>query len=160
MALGVGTNSYLNAIAADAYFADRLNSSVWVASTTKDQALIQATKMIDNLKFKGYKAVPTQALMFPRIPSEQLYGYQMTHYDEYGMYSVTTPQRVLDATCELAIWLLQDDYTAPNDLEQFDNVKLGGLEVKTSTSTEKKLPPMVIELLKPFRDSSMRLVRA
>ena len=85
MALIVGTNSYLNSTAADAYFADRLYSTVWTASTTKDQALIQATKMIDNLKFKGFKAVSTQALMFPRSPNSVAL-YSINYYDEYGLF--------------------------------------------------------------------------
>ncbi len=156
MALVVGTNSYLNATEADAYFADRLNSSVWTSSTEKDQALIQATKMIDNLKFIGMKAVITQPLMFPRIPVH--FNHRITR-DEYGLYSTTYPQRLKEAVCELAIWLLQDDYTAPNDLEQFSDVKLGALEVQMSGSTEKKLPPLVISLLAPYRDDSVRLVR-
>jgi hypothetical protein len=152
MALIVGTNSYIDADDADLYFADRLNSAVWTNSTTKDQALIQATKLIDNESFLGIRTNPTQPLSFPRFG---------IYLDGVMIDSNVVPQRVIDATCELAIWLLQSDYTAPDDLESYSRVQLGPIEVEMNGSSggSKSLPPMVVGLLRQYKNSSMTLIK-
>ncbi len=50
--------AYATVDEANAYFVDRLHSTVWdnASDTQKRQALIQATEDIDWLNFKGYKA--------------------------------------------------------------------------------------------------------
>lgn len=152
MALTVGTNSYISVANADIYFADRLNSSVWtgaVAVGLKDQALIQASQIINNKQFVGIRTVPTQLMAFPRFG---------IYVDSILIDSSVVPKNVIDATCELAIWLLQDDYTAPDDLAQFGKVQLGPISIETK-SASKKLPPMVNNLLRPFINSSFNLVR-
>jgi len=152
MALTVDTNSYIGTTDADTYFADRLNSDLWTGDD-KDKALIQATQIIDNSNYLGSKISTTQALKFPRY---DLYD------DGIALASDETPQRVLDATCELAIYLLQEDYSAPNDMADYGRVKIGALEVETSGgggTGVKTLPPLVNDLLKPFIISGTRLVR-
>lgn len=53
---------------ADLYFCNRLNSKVWEQAEENDKkkALIEATRLIDRLNFKGSKADLTQWLQFPR----------------------------------------------------------------------------------------------
>ncbi len=46
MVLVLGTNSYATVAEADAYFADNLRNPEWTALTTKDEALITASKSI------------------------------------------------------------------------------------------------------------------
>ena len=157
MALTVGTNSYISVADADLYFADRLNSAVWtgaVAVGLKDQALIQASQIINNKQFVGIRTVPTQSLSFPRAG---------VYLDSVLLDSSVVPKNVIDATCELAIWLLQSDYTEPDALSQFGKVQLGPIAVETktssSTSVAKKTPPMVNDLLRPFTISTFNLVR-
>ena len=152
MALEVGKNSYITLEDANTYFADRLNSTEWDSATDPDKskALIQATKIIDTKQYFGYKTSETQLLKFPRIG---------LCYDGVKIDSSIVHQNVKDAVCELAIWLLQDDFTAPNDLAQFNSVELGALKVETSSNQTKGLPPLVSDLLKPFMDTSRRLVR-
>lgn len=152
MALTVDTNSYISRADAITYFSDRLNSAEWTDATDadKDASLIQATKIIDTITFTGKKYSSTQVLKFPR---SQIY------YDGYLLDATIVPQQVLDATCEFAIWLLQDDYTAPDDLMNFESVTLGPIEVQTKVSVSRNYPPMVTMLLSSFVDSSLRLVR-
>lgn len=153
MALEVGTNSYISEADADTYFADRLNAESWTGDN-RSKALIQATKMIDFKKFKGVKTSEAQALKFPRIGLVD---------DGVIVDRDTVPQKVKDATCELAIYLLQEDYSAPDDLAEFGSVKVGSIEVNTqgggrTTSGGKELPPFVKELLK-FAVSSKSMLR-
>jgi len=155
MALTVNINSYISLADAETYTTDRLNVTAWDADTdaNKNKALIQATTLIDNGRYTGSRTDTTQALAFPR--------YDL-YVDGILLPSSTTPQRVLDATCELAIYLLQSDYTAPNDMAEYDRVKIGELEVEVSgsnSSTVKTLPPLVNDLLSPFVISSTLLVK-
>lgn len=73
MSLIVGTNSYVDVATADAYFADRLFAESWASTdvTTKEQALISSTLVMDNLCTWVY--TPTdedQLLAFPRNKDE------------------------------------------------------------------------------------------
>lgn len=151
MALTVGTNSYISLEDAKTYFADRLNSIEWdnAADADKSKALIQATQIIDQKDFKGYKSINTQALKFPRI------GLIDDGFDVDGS---TVPKRVKDAVCELAIWCLSEDYTEPNDLAGYQRIKIAVIEVETRQAS-KAMPPMVSKLLSPFMFSGTRIVR-
>jgi hypothetical protein len=149
MALTVGINSYISVADADAYFADRLNNAVWVTSTKKAEALIQATQIIDNRKFRGLRAATSQNLAFPRFG---------VYFEGVLLDSNTVPKAVITATCELAIWVLQSDMTAPDDLAGFGSVQLGPIKIETK-STTKSLPPIVSGLLRPFTDTSITLMK-
>lgn len=145
MALVVGTNSYITLADAETYFAERLNSTEWDAETdaNKTAALIQATKMIDFRSYLGGRYVSTQALAFPRAGLVD---------DGIVVDDSTVPQKVIDATCELALYLLQEDYSAPDDLSEFSAVKVGPIEIDTksggrSASGQKTFPPFVLSLL-------------
>jgi hypothetical protein len=64
----VGGTIYGTVLGATAYFATRLNSLAWTNATNADRvsALTEATRLIDNLNYKGDKTSTTQALEFPR----------------------------------------------------------------------------------------------
>jgi len=66
--------SYATEAEADAYFAERLNTSVWDGADSADKvkALKQATKAIDNLNFKGEKTSSTQEHEFPRYDDSEV----------------------------------------------------------------------------------------
>lgn len=154
MALIVDTNSYLSVADADAYFLDRLNTTAWDGATAGDKSasLIQATKAIESMKFLGSRYLSTQKLSFPR---SGLYE------DGILLDETVVPQNVKDAVCEYAILMLQEDYTAPDDLEQFGEVSVGSIRIKTNPSKGRKpVPPMVDSLLSNYKDSTIRLVRA
>lgn len=151
MALVVDTNSYISLADANTYFEDRLNSATWdeATDTDKSKALIQATQIIDQKDFLGYKSVRTQSLKFPRT------GLVDDGIDVDGS---TIPKRVKDAVCELAIWCLSEDYTEPNDMEAYQSIKIAVIEVQTRQGN-KSMPPMVTRLLSPFMFSGTRIAR-
>lgn len=65
----VATNTYGTIESADKYFLDeRLNSDLWFITPNEDKkkALLQATKIIDNLNYVGCKLEEDQLLEFPR----------------------------------------------------------------------------------------------
>lgn len=153
MALILNSNSYVTVAEADAYFADRLHSTNWInaIATDKEKALIQATKMIDFKHFMGYKTISSQLLKFPRTG---------IYYDGELLDSLSVPLSIMSAVFELAIYLLSDDYTTPNEISEFDNIKVGSLNITpTKQNNNLDLPPFVNELLKPFIRSGIGISR-
>lgn len=101
---------YLDEDDAQDYFDERLAISAWTAATTADQvkALKMATKAIDRLSFTGEKNDAEQEHQFPRGDDTEV------------------PQDILDATCELALALL--DGVDPNlEIEVLSQTQ-GGIE--------------------------------
>lgn len=135
---GANANAYLDRTTADAYFANRLYASDWNNATTgtKEQALMTATARIDQETFIGYRVSTTQALRWPRfsvpIPGEEFY------YGGVGGYYATDsiPKPVKDATCEMALYLLANDFLKPTGLENFKALTVG---------------PIAMEMLQPIR---------
>lgn len=81
---------YADETYADAYFAERLNTSAWTGSD-KTKALKHATRLIDQLSLVDTKYEETQARQFPRS------------CDAGG----EVPDEVSQACCETALALLQ-----------------------------------------------------
>lgn len=136
---------------ADTYFNERLHSNLWAASTVSDRnvALIQASRIIDDLDFKGLKnaaylvwlplkdqvltdanklainvAGATQALEFPR-----------------GVDTVI-PDDIKEACNEIAFALL-DGREPDADLEGLQQVSQGFSSVRT-TYTRAYLPEHLV----------------
>lgn len=154
MALVVDTNSYIDVADAELYFADRLHSSAWTGATAGDKSasLIGATKAIEAFKFKGKRYSTTQSLSFPR---------DGIYVDNILIDGATVPQDIKDAVCEYAILMLQEDYSAPDDLEAFNSVSLGAIKIDVNSyKSGKSIPPAVASLLSNYKDTSVRLVRA
>lgn len=154
MALALNDNSYIDVAGAELYFADRLNTTAWDGATAGDKSasLIQATKAIEAMKFLGTRYDSTQKLSFPR---------DGIYVDGILMDATVVPENVKEAVCEYAILMLQEDYTAPDDLEAFSEVAVGSIKIKTNRSKGgKSIPPMVSSLLSNYKDSTVRLVKA
>lgn len=105
MALSIN-NCYVTRSDADTYFSDRLESDAWsnAEDLTKDQALVTATQMLDDLTWSGIVANSDQPLAFPRSGS---------YFDPRKGYIVAFPDDIPDsikvATYELALHLLSND---------------------------------------------------
>lgn len=135
MTLTVGTNSYINVADADAYFAERLHSDAWTASdtSTKEAALIQATRLIDNIyDWYGELADETQSLGWPRSGAYDCEGREID--------ATIIPDAIANATCELAINLIKNDVTATPTLLQggFRRAKLGTMEIEVDSAMKLK----------------------
>tara|TARA_Y100001937_G_scaffold121651_1_gene180779 strand:+ start:558 stop:1064 length:507 start_codon:yes stop_codon:yes gene_type:complete len=90
--------SYISESDADAYFAKRGSPSAWTAlsSSNKESALRYATVTLDGMyEFEGDITQLLQALSWPRSDA--------TDWEGRTIVSTSVPQRVKDATCELAL---------------------------------------------------------
>ena len=160
MALTVDTNSYIDAADADAYFADRFNSDGWTNATVedKDLVLILATKMIDSKKYQGSRTDSTQSLAFPRY---------YLYIDGIELDTATVPQNVLDATCELAIYYLDNPSVTSSSptasTSEYSSVKVGSIEVEypdagsANVDSVDEFPVIVDSLLAFAKASSSRM---
>jgi len=107
---GQAANSFVTEAEAIAFAATRLNLIGWttvagaVATETEKAALIEATREISSLIFQGYRTDSSQALAWPR----QVALNPDAGSSYYTLYdSGIIPQRVKDATCELAFEFLK-----------------------------------------------------
>jgi hypothetical protein len=146
MALAKGVNAYADRNDADAYFADRLDVAAWTAAsdTSKDQALVTASLALNDYEWVGIAASEDQTLAWPRSGSytEPVLGYA-TQLDDTAV-----PDRVLNATYELAHHLLNNDGLL-DDTGSVRELQVGQihLSIRSMPST---LPPVVLRLLKPM----------
>ena len=107
MALVKGINSYVEVAEADAYFQDRLDVAAWVDAdnTQKAQALVTATRILDDLSWNGTAISEDQSLAFPRVGSyfDPRIGALIT------LSETESPVRLNVAVMELAYHLLNND---------------------------------------------------
>lgn len=106
-------NSFVTIAEADAYADGRLNASAWDSATAdyRARALAEATRDISALRWQGSTATSTQALAWPRAwvqDPDAPYDEESITLDDIVYYaSDIIPQRVKDATCELAVQYLK-----------------------------------------------------
>jgi hypothetical protein len=114
-------SAYCTVDEAQSYFDGRLNTDAWddATSTNKEKSLINATRLIDRLNFKGTKTSDSQDLQFPR--------------DE----DTTVPDDIKYACSELALALL--DGVDP-ELE-FENLRMVSQGYANVRSTYDSLIP-------------------
>ena len=102
MALVVGTNSYGSRAEANTYFDDSLRKAEWAAFSddTKDQGLIEATRVFERQAWAGEKEVPSQTLAFPRTGLLDKDGNSLTGAETLAIVS--------EAQFEYALVLIND----------------------------------------------------
>lgn len=127
MATATLLNSNCTVAQADAYFDERLNPGAWTGIALaniedKDRALIQATRMLNTYLVWN--------------PVETVDGEE----------PVPDPL-IADATCELALVLLQGDTQVRDDMEGIESVKLSGMEVKKGNDKKRIIPPHVFKMI-------------
>lgn len=116
-------NTFVSVADADAYLNTRLNASAWNSETDADQkarALIEATRELNLLHYIGSRVTTTQALAWPRQYARDPDKPDIIYVGNIAlMYfdSATVPQRIKDATCELALEFLRSGTT---DIAQID----------------------------------------
>ncbi|MBK8006761.1 MAG: hypothetical protein IPK12_23515 [Gemmatimonadetes bacterium] len=124
-------NSFVSVAEATAYLEARLNSSAWTSASTEDQkaALVEATRELAFRAWIGRKASTTQALPWPREwaldPDAPVGG---TYLD-----STTIPQRLQDATCELALEFLRAGTTDLAGAIKDEGIQTKTVDVLTTT---------------------------
>lgn len=103
-------NSFVTADEMTTYCEGRLNASAWSATDAQLPALVEATRDLSALRYIGTRVTGTQALSWPRADAvnpdspaiDTVSGDTLTDYAEDEI-----PQRVKDATCELALQYLK-----------------------------------------------------
>lgn len=152
MSLVVGTNSYISRVDANTYFADSLRDASWnaLSDSTKDQALVTATRMLDRQNWTGTKTSPTQALQWPRTG--------VTDVDGNSVDSSIVPQSILDACCELALSLalnpaVETNTSSGSNIKRVSAAKGTDIEYFRPT-TGGRFPTIVQELIRALLGGS------
>ena len=117
-----------------------------------------ATRLLDEtIDWKGRKADNNQALEWPRSGMYDRNGFDIDN-DEM-------PTALINATAEMARWLIASDRTAEADEKGFKVLKAGSLELQPDIGDRKHIIPQVVaSMLLPFGTSiegspTVKLVR-
>ena len=153
MALAVGTNSYISQADAITYFTDLIHGGDFLSadSTTKDQSLVSATAMLDRQQWVGEQTAPKpgQPLDWPRTGVTDPEGNEVA--------SDAIPGFMEDATCELALSLIQD-LSVQTDTDTGSNtkrLKAGSAEIEYFKGTRgTRFPTIVHEIIWFYLESS------
>jgi hypothetical protein len=146
----VDANSYLSVADADDYLSLSIHASEWNDSTTttKQQALVSATRMLDRQNWEGEKTSSSQSLEWPRTNA----------YDRDGnlVSSSTIPQQILDATAEHALVFVKDAEAADSsDQGSLQSIKTEETTVTfANLSKPKQFNKTIRDLISPFLDIS------
>jgi hypothetical protein len=158
-------NSYLGVADTDAYVAAYVGSTPWAAATSaaKERALMQATQHLDieyEGRWRGRKALSTQALSWPRVGGVDNEGFTIA--------SNGVPENLKRACAELALRVVLGDelhgvVTEPGDVAS-ESKSLGPLSKSVTYVGGKPAGgyryPKVEALLKPLLEVSGGVYRA
>lgn len=151
---GASANSFASDAEADAYHANRLNSGAWTAASEDDQAraLIEATRDLSMLGFLGTRVDSVQVLSWPRFNAVNPDG--LSAFEVFG--TTVIPQRVKDATCELALEFLRAGTTDIATTDPNNGVIEKTVDVLTTRWQPGQRPigltryPRVLKLISPL----------
>lgn len=115
--------SYATIEQAEAYFAARLHSEAWRAATEEERDI----------------ALVQASRLF------NLYLVWREPVDD-------PPEALVAATCEMALYLLQEDPLAKDPMEGLKRVKLGELELEKDTSRRRIFPAHILAMLAGLAD--------
>lgn len=126
-------NSFVSVEDAESYFSGRLYVATWVAAGDDDKAraLIMATRAINNaIQWDGQRGSIEQALEWPRrwLPRRDAPGYIPGYgFSSFGQYwpDDELPRQLVEATCEMALALFNNDRTADADTKGIRSIGLG-----------------------------------
>lgn len=163
---GASANSYITVADANDYFDGALYRTDWPAGSSgadlalKQTALVTATRHLDRLIWKETRTTFTQRLQWPRVG--------LVDRDGNYLDADTIPQEIKDATCELALHILQTDPDTVIDesLKQFKHLKIANVlefELRDGQPNEADLPARVLELISRFlliSSGTTRVIRA
>jgi len=135
-------NSYISRANADSYFERHLHKGTWTGSTqtTKNAGVVMATRLIDDyFAFVGTKVGTTQALEFPRFGVEDRSGNTLT--------ATTLPNELVEATAELAQFLIASDRAADPEGIGFEKLKVGNLELVPDRNNTVQVIPNIVTMM-------------
>lgn len=184
---GPEANSYCDVAYATDYWANHfstIKASAWNALTTtqKTQVLIQATRVVETVKFTNDVAISEYYLHYDRLTHQVLdmtmsrdpvkyYYYQKLQFPRNKDFDPITqalymPEPLKMAECEQAVYLLSFDDTAiANRLQGIvnDTIEIGKNQIHLSQQyaiNGSMLSPMAVEFIRPFFIRSSKQKRA
>ncbi|MBI1178459.1 hypothetical protein GC207_13575 [bacterium] len=151
----VDANSYADAADGTAYHAGHLYPAAWTEAdaATQEAALVMATRLIDALfHFKGFRRLSTQALQWPRrwVPDpDNDAGSVFAGLPSGPFFNETTvPKIIVDATCELARTLIEDDRTSDPDDQGLKAIAVtGAVNIDFNARTRRQIASEVVRAL-------------
>lgn len=136
-------NSYVSDAEAVAYFDVDATAADFLAlnQAAREEYLQWATRVLDaKTNWRGYKTFPlVQALRWPRS-----YVYDR---DGNAVASNIVPREVKAATCELAKWLLTNDPSGPQDVENLRKIVVDVIEIEYQEGTGQPSYPGIINAI-------------
>ena len=153
--------AYISYTDAETYFASRFDSDIWddATETNQKKALIAASKKLNLLRYKGYKAENDQTLEFPRYLHPN-YLSKHTYTDAINLVSINgkqfiyldIPTELEEACCEEAITLLEfaSDVHLKNQLLGIKSVKIGGESAEYTPTNTELLSPTALKLVDKY----------
>ena len=144
MALAKNVNSYVDVAEADAYFSNRLDVAAWMEAPPehREQALITATSVIDNVEWFGVAVSDTQPLMFPREGA-----YYSTKLARVIKFS-GVPGEIIKATMEVAYHLLNNDGLL-DSTGTIENLRVESISIQKITQAS-AIPDHIMRMLRPL----------
>lgn len=149
-------NSFVTLAEAQTYVDTRLNVTAWTAATTDstNRALVEATRTLCGRDYVGRRVDTTQVLEWPRwyaVNPDAPIGGQW-------YYSTTIiPDRIKDATCELALQFIIAGTSDVASLDSTLNTRVKTVDVLTTEYFEPQLRakglarfPRVMDLIRPL----------
>ncbi len=111
--LEIYKNTYVTIEEADEYFNEKLGADFWadLDETSKEKALVTASRQIDIQPFLGRKADPEQEMSFPRIIRGKKYDVL---------------NRIKAAVCEQTFELFSNDYENTSNVK---SISLGAASI-------------------------------
>ena len=153
-------NTFASAARMTAYCEGRLNATLWTAAAAQWPALVEATRDLTNLGYVGEKADALQSLAWPRYnaPDPDPSRLNPVVY----LSELTVPERIVDATCELALEYLKagtTDLARASATEGIKRRKIDVIETEYQVGTAPTRGvarfPRVMALIAPLLGASM-----
>jgi len=150
MALVLNTNSYVTIADADAYFETRIDSASWTSApdSTREEALVTATQIIDNNPWIGSAVSSSQALAWPRRNANYLdnrLGMQIAFSE------TEIPSLVKVAVYEQALHLLNNEDLVAQTTQTYESIKIGSISVSDSNNDVTRISVTPSFVIKPIR---------
>lgn len=103
---GASSNAFVTLAEATAFMEARLNGALWTAASVDDtnRAIVEATRELSSRQWVGQRTTTTQALAWPRAWALDI---DIPWGGNPYFVSSAIPQRVKDATCELAFQFIK-----------------------------------------------------
>lgn len=159
---GSSANSFVTLAEAASYVEGRLNASTWESTATTDQknrALVEATRELSARSWIGERTTTTQALAWPRQMAVNPDDPNSSYFS-----SSVVPQRVKDATCELAFQFIKNGTTDIAALDAAHGVRRKRIDVIETEYDNYQRPtgldrfPSVLRYVRPLLTGSSRIL--